>query len=150
VVSGSLAAAPSQWKWDQMQLQNWLANHLFHKHSQTVLKGGMHPANYSAWLAYHERIARPECKMDKSQITRPSDPDNFRPVYGGPTLLEFLWEEMDRLMEGLMSKTDSEDGGDKFRAEELGFIIAVVTNVYSPDLPGIRKEALRRYREGTS
>ncbi len=70
-------------------------------------------------------------------------------IYGGPTLLEALWDEMDRLMEGLMTKADAADGGDKFRAEELGFIIAVVTNPYRPDINAIRKEALRRFKEGT-
>lgn len=132
---------------------NWLTQHLTEHHPDALkmdLSEGIHVGNYPAWLAYHEHIARPECNMDKSQVVRPTDPDNFQPVYGGPTLLEFLWEEMDRLMEGLMTKTDAEDGGDRFRAEELGFIIAVVQNVYAPSVPAVRAEALRRFKEGAN
>lgn len=67
------------------------------------------------------------------------------PTYGGPTLLEALWNEMDRLMEALMTGTDAEDGGDKHRAQELAWVIAIVTNPYDPSVDRIRAEAMDRW-----
>lgn len=76
-------------------------------------------------------------------LHRPS----LQPVYGGPTLLEALWTEMDRLMEGLMTEADAEDGGDKYRAQELAWVLAVVTNAYNPSVDEIRAQAMRRWNE---
>jgi hypothetical protein len=76
-------------------------------------------------------------------LYRPS----LAPIYGGPTLLEALWNEMDVIMERLMTKQESEDGGDKFRAQELAWVLAIVTNAYNPSVDMIRAEAVRRYRE---
>lgn len=82
--------------------------------------------------------------ISKVTLHRPS----LRPVYGGPTLLEALWSEMDAIVERLMSDGgQNEDGGDKFRAEELAWVIAIVTNAYSPSMDLVRAEAMRRYRE---
>lgn len=74
-------------------------------------------------------------------LHRPS----LAPIYGGPTLLEALWAEMDRLMEGLMTKADAEDGGDRFRAAELAWVLAIVTNAYDPSVDRIRAEAMQRW-----
>lgn len=63
----------------------------------------------------------------------------------GKSILETLWEEMDRLMEGLMTKQDAEDGGDKFRAEELAYCIAVFQNPYAPSVDEIRKQCMERW-----
>lgn len=79
-------------------------------------------------------------------LHRPS----LRPIYGGPTLLEALWNEMDRLMEALMTGAVAEDGGDKFRAQELAWVIAIVTNAYSPSIDQVRAEAMRRWEEQQS
>jgi hypothetical protein len=76
-------------------------------------------------------------------LHRPS----LQPIYGGPTLLEALWAEMDRLMEGLMTGTDAEDEGDRYRAQELAWVLAIVTNAYNPSIDGIRAEAMRRWNE---
>lgn len=72
---------------------------------------------------------------------------DLRPIYGGPTLLEALWNEMDRLMEALMTGSAAEDGGDKFRAQELAWVLAVVTNPYAPSVDSIRAEAMQRWNE---
>jgi hypothetical protein len=76
-------------------------------------------------------------------LHRPS----LQPIYGGPTLLEALWAEMDRLMAGLMTGQDAEDGGDKARAQELAWVLAIVTNAYNPSIDAIRAEAVRRWNE---
>jgi hypothetical protein len=77
------------------------------------------------------------------KLHRPS----LQPIYGGPTLLEALWNEMDRLMEALMTGADAEDGGDKYRAQELAWVIAIVTNPYDPSMDRVRAEAMRRWEE---
>lgn len=74
-------------------------------------------------------------------LHRPS----LQPIYGGPTLLEALWAEMDRLMAGLMTGTDAEDEGDKYRAQELAWVIAIVNNAYNPSIDAVRAEAIRRW-----
>lgn len=70
---------------------------------------------------------------------------DLRPIYGGPTLLEALWSEMDTLMERLMTGTDAEDGGDKFRAQELAWVLAIVTDPYEPSVDKIRAETMARW-----
>lgn len=76
---------------------------------------------------------------------RPRNPESLTPIYGGPTLLEALWNEMDRLMEALMTGQSSEDSGDKFRAEELAWVLAIVTNPYEPSMDRIRAETMDRW-----
>lgn len=88
--------------------------------------------------------ARPKstpCSIKETTLHRPS----LRAVYGGPTLIEALWSEMDRLMEGLMTGQDAEDGGDRFRAAELAWVLAIVTNAYDPSVDRIRAEAMERW-----
>lgn len=69
----------------------------------------------------------------------------LQPIYGGPTLTEALWSEMDRLMEGLMTGASAEDGGDKYRAAELAWVLAITSNPYAPSVDEIRAEAVRRW-----
>jgi hypothetical protein len=73
----------------------------------------------------------------------PLERQSLRPIYGGGTLIENLWSEMDRLMEGLMTGQEAE--GDRFRAEELAYVLAIVTNAYDPSIDRIRKEAMERW-----
>jgi hypothetical protein len=77
----------------------------------------------------------------KTKLHRPA----LQPIYGGPTLLEALWNEMDRLMEALMTGEVAEDGGDKFRAQQLAWVLAVVSNPYDPSVDRIRAEAMDRW-----
>lgn len=77
----------------------------------------------------------------EAKLHRPT----LAPIYGGETLLEALWGEMDRLMEGLMTQTDAEDGGDKFRAQATAWVIAISTNPYAPSVDVVRAEAMRRW-----
>lgn len=100
------------------------------------------------------------------------------PIYGGPTLLEALWSEMDSIMERLMTGQESDDrcsrkpnackthfnaepdgieplenepcghadNGDKYRAQELAWVLAIVSNAYDPSVDAIRAEAVNRWR----
>jgi hypothetical protein len=92
-----------------------------------------------------DRIPLPEPRrpfiVDTTQLHRP----DLRPIYGGPTLLEALWTEMGRLMEGLMTGQEAEDGGDRFRAAELAWVLAIVTDPYSPSVDKIRAETVARW-----
>lgn len=96
-----------------------------------------------------EEAARERYRNGRSQLHSPEEvtlhQPSLQPIYGGPTLLEALWAEMDRLMEGLMTGTDAEDGGDKARAQELAWVLAIVTNAYNPSVDRIRAEAMDRW-----
>lgn len=96
-----------------------------------------------------EKAARDSYKASTPGYHAPEEVTLHRPslapIYGGPTLLEALWAEMDRIMEGLMTKADAEDGGDRFRAAELAWVLAIVTNAYDPSVDRIRAEAMRRW-----
>lgn len=77
----------------------------------------------------------------KVKLHRPA----LAPIYGGPTLLEALWNEMDRLMEQLMQPAGADDPNDRYRAEELAWVIAIVSNPYDPSVDRIRAEAMKRW-----
>jgi hypothetical protein len=108
------------------------------------------------------RLGR-ECALKTQQLVlhRPS----LRAVYGGPTLIEALWAEMDAIMDRLMTgqiqqdncklgdcngprggTCDHEDNGDRYRAEELAWVLAIVTNAYDPSVDRIRAEAMQRWK----
>lgn len=100
----------------------------------------------------------------------------LQPIYGGPTLLEALWAEMDAIMARLMTgesigaddctqkgfhgvpapyddfsqPCEHYENGDKYRAQELAWVIAIVTNAYNPSVDAVRAEALRRWNEEAS
>jgi len=101
-------------------------------------------------------------------LHRPS----LAPIYGGPTLLEALWNEMDRLMEALMTGETADDScrqkgyhgvpapyddfqapcehwenGDRYRAEQLAWVIAIVSNPYDPSVDRVRAEAMDRWNK---
>lgn len=78
---------------------------------------------------------------EPAKLYRPT----LAPIYGGETLKEALWSEMDRLMEALMTGTTAEDGGDKFRAQELAWVIAITSNPYAPSVDQVRAEAMERW-----
>jgi hypothetical protein len=88
-----------------------------------------------------EKLLLGQRVVDEVHLERHS----LRPIYGGPTLLEALWAEMDTLMERLMTGQTAEDGGDKFRAQELAWVLAIVTNPYEPSVDAIRAETMRRW-----
>jgi hypothetical protein len=46
-----------------------------------------------------------------------------------------------------MTGADAEDGGDRYRAQELAWVLAIVTNAYAPSVDAIRAEAVRRWNE---
>lgn len=95
---------------------------------------------YTSVEAAGNHLGRDEV-IRRVTLHRPS----LAPVYGGPTLLEALWAEMDMLMERLMTGAVAEDGGDRFRAEELAWVIAIVSNPYNPSMDNVRTEAMDRW-----
>jgi hypothetical protein len=106
--------------------------------------------------------------VTKTILFKPS----LAPIYGGPTLLEALWSEMDRLMEALMTGAEADDtcgrkecregapyspededicchpdNGNRYRAAELAWVLAIVTDAYNPDVNKIRAAAVARWNE---
>jgi len=110
---------------------------------ELLLDGDIHFASSTRQGAEAAIATRKMESVAVKEITlhRPS----LRAVYGGPTLIEALWAEMDSIMERLMTGQASEDGGDKYRAQELAWVLAIVTNAYDPSVDRIRKEAMARW-----
>jgi hypothetical protein len=77
---------------------------------------------------------------DRTTLFRPA----LAPVYGGPTLLEALWQRMDDHMEALMTGQEGEDTA--AGARELAWVIAITTNAYEPSMDKVRAEAMDRWR----
>lgn len=102
----------------------------------------LNPETGNAFMSPEAAKMHGDCDPQSVILYRPT----LAPIYGGETLSEALWSEMDRLMEGLMTQTDSEDGGDKFRAVELAWVLAVVSNPYAPSVDAIRAEAMERWK----
>lgn len=65
----------------------------------------------------------------------------------GKSILEMLWEELDAIVDRIMTEQDSEDGRDPGRAEGVAYCIAVFTNPYLPNLDAIREQAMDRWYE---
>lgn len=68
------------------------------------------------------------------------------PQFAGASILETYWQELDSILERLLSGNPAEDGKDSGRAEAMVYAIAVATNPYKVDVNAIRKEARARYR----
>jgi hypothetical protein len=102
---------------------------------------GAHSTEQGAQIAIADKLYGPEPAMREITLHRPS----LRAVYGGPTLLEALWNRMDVHMEALMTGQEAEDTA--AGARELAWVIAIVTNAYSPSIPWVKEEAMRRWNE---
>lgn len=130
-------------------------------------KGGWYPheafMNRDQALRNHPNAGSEE--VEQITLHRP----DLRPIYGGPTLLEALWDRMDSIMERLMTGTESGedecvrtmadctgdpdqagkcdhlDNGDRYRAQELAWVLAIVTDPYDPSVDRIRAEAVNRW-----
>lgn len=65
----------------------------------------------------------------------------------GKSILELAWEELDTVLERLMTGCEAEDGRDPGRAEGMAMIIAIFLNPYLPNIESVRDEAMRRWEE---
>lgn len=66
---------------------------------------------------------------------------------GGKTILEMLWEELDAVVDRLMTGQEAEDGRDPGRAEGMALAIAVMQNPYRPSWEAVRDQAVARWEE---
>lgn len=66
---------------------------------------------------------------------------------GGKTILELLWEELDAIMERLMSGGQADDERDPGRAEGVAYAIAVMQNPYLPNVDNVREQAMERWEQ---
>jgi hypothetical protein len=68
----------------------------------------------------------------------------LHPHYGR-SIIECIWEELDIVMDRLMSGEPEPDGRDPGRAEGLAMALALFTNTYAPDLDAVRERAVERW-----
>lgn len=64
---------------------------------------------------------------------------------GGKTILELLWEELDAIMDRLMTGAEADDERDPGRAEGVAYSIAVMQNPYLPNVDNVREQAMQRW-----
>jgi hypothetical protein len=65
----------------------------------------------------------------------------------GRSLVEMMEDELDSIVDRLMSGGAAEDGRDPGRAEGVAFCIALVRQPYNPDIDKVREAAMLRYEE---
>jgi len=63
----------------------------------------------------------------------------------GKSIVEIMWEELDTIVERIMTGEEAEDGRDPGRAEGVAMCISIISNPYLPNLPAVREEAIRRF-----
>lgn len=133
------------------------------KQDLKTLGAVMSEAAVTSLVAATGSLTKP-CITEEIELHRP----DLRPIYGGPTLLEALWNEMDTIMERLMTGQTSddvcsqsgyhgvsledpslvcehEDNGDKYRAQQMAWVLAIVTDPYEPSVDKIRAETMARW-----
>lgn len=66
----------------------------------------------------------------------------------GKSILELLWEELDTIVDRLMTGQAAADGRDPGRAEGVAYCIAVFTNPYRPNIEGVREQSTERWEAG--
>lgn len=72
--------------------------------------------------------------------------DPCRPTCDGRSILEMMEDELDVVMERLMSRDGAaEDGLDPGRAQGLATAIAIIRNPYRPDMDMVRAMAVERW-----
>lgn len=62
-------------------------------------------------------------------------------------LLDKYWEELDLIIERIITKTEYSDGMDKGRAEIACLFIAMLLRPHAPDIKYVRDLAVKRYRD---
>lgn len=85
-----------------------------------------------------------------SDLLRAAVVDAGGQACGGKTILEMLWEELDSVMERLMTGAVAEDGRDPGRAEGIAYAIALMQNPYQPNIDHVRMQAMARWEEAQS
>jgi len=95
-------------------------------------------------------------------------PKVLKTLTAGRSLLEILWEELDSIIDQLMSEDEpdkpKEDlpsiaigvlcegykmwGELRGQAQGVAYAIAVITDPYSPNVPAVREQAMQRWEEG--
>jgi len=64
----------------------------------------------------------------------------------GKSILEMYWDELDTIMDRLMTNgAEAADGRDPGRAEGVAYCIAVMKNPYAPNIDSVRIEAVERF-----
>lgn len=79
-------------------------------------------------------------KQGKTSVIR-----EHRPECGGQSILGMFWDELDTIMERLMAGDGAEADGDKDRAYQLAWCIAVTENPYHINVDRVRREAVARW-----
>lgn len=113
-------------------------------------------ADHSECLALAPIAFRTKCKvlsqrqewmteMGKGKKGKKSD-DSKPDECAGKSLLQLMWEELDTIMERLMTEGAANED-DRGMALGVAYCIALVTNPYHVDIEAVREEAMERWQE---
>lgn len=95
-------------------------------------------------------FVKPELMEQIAEVARAAAVNAGGAKLVGPTILATMWEEMDAICDRIFSGQEAEDGGDRFRASQMAWVIAYFTNPYGPNVKAIKLEAKRRWEEEDS
>lgn len=66
---------------------------------------------------------------------------------GGKSIIEMLEDELDTVIDRLMTGAAAGDGRDPGRAEGVAFALAVMQNPYRPNINSVKNDAMVRWEE---
>ena len=126
----------------------WSWGHLYAERrkdakGRAVIVGGSHGAN--PHHTTETAAMSPEHANVLSDLLRAAYVNAGGNACGGQTILELLWQELDAIMERLMTDQEAEDDRDPGRAEGVAYCIAVMQNPYLPNIDAVREQAMERW-----
>lgn len=80
----------------------------------------------------------------RMEMTMSSTPAGF---CEGRSITQMMEDELDSIVDRLMTGQQAEDGRDPGRAEGVALCIAIIKNPYRPNLDAMRNEAMVRYED---
>ena len=129
----------------------WRWGHLYarreERNGKVAIVGGTHGTNPNH--VTETAALAPEHANVMSDLLRAAYASAGSSMCGGKTILELLWDELDAIMDRLMSDGEAEDGRDPGRAEGVAYCIAVMQNPYLPNIDAVREQAMERWENAT-
>jgi len=84
------------------------------------------------------RMSKAEKAMNAGVSSKPGE-------CAGRSLVEMMEDELDVIVNRLMTGGEAADGRDPGRAEGVAFCIAIIRQPYNPDIDLVRNDAMLRY-----
>jgi hypothetical protein len=83
--------------------------------------------------------------VELSDVLRAAQTGGGKFSCAGMSIQDMVWQELDSVMDRLMTDTAAADGRDPGRAEGFAMALAIFLNPYRPNIEAIREEAVTRW-----